>query len=142
MALSVKIETLTYDYENRVVGFSGDAPHITATTFWDGFETGDLTGWDSSVTDSGDLSVNTSCSIEGDNCLSATIDDTTAIYVQDNTPSDESDWHARFLFDPNTLTMSSGDTFDIYQMKDGGTSAVKLQFRYSGGNYKIRLRVK
>ncbi len=49
------------------------------------------------MTDGGDLSVNTSCTLEGGDCLAALIDDQTAIYVEDTTPSDETDYQARFL---------------------------------------------
>ena len=134
-------QTLTYDDENRVVGVSSAAPYSAPTLFWDGFESGDLTAWSSSVTDSGDLSVNTSCALEGDDCLAALIDDTTAIYVEDTTPTDETDFQARVLFDPNSLTMTDGDAHDIFQGLDDTVVAFQVQLKKNGATYEIRLQV-
>ena len=137
-------QTLTYDYENRVVGVSSAAPYSAPTIFWDGFESGDLTAWSSSVTDGGDLSVNTSCALEGGDCLAALIDDATNIYVNDTTPTDETDYQTRFLFDPNGLTMANGDELDLFLLRDDGvgTVAAKVSLHYDTTNgYEIRLQV-
>ena len=96
------------------------------------------------MTDSGDLSVNTSCALEGGDCLAALIDDTTNIYVKDDTPTDETDYQVRFLFDPNDLTMANGDELDLFLMgEDGAGSAVsKVQFHFdTTEGYEIRLQV-
>ena len=48
---------------------------LTDEIFTDDFESGDLTAWDSSVTDSGDLSADAAADYWGDYGLKATIDD-------------------------------------------------------------------
>ncbi len=93
------------------------------------------------MTDSGDLSVNTSCALEGGDCLAALIDDQTAIYVEDTTPTDETDYQARFLFNPNSLTMTSGDDHDIFQALDDTVVAFQVQLKENGASYDIRLQV-
>lgn len=70
--------------------------------FRDGFETGDLSNWTSSAVDSDDLSVSglaaskfTAAGLQG------VVNDTAALYVQDDTPLGEERYRARFHFDTN-----------------------------------------
>ena len=89
----------------------------------------------------GDLSVNTSCVLEGGDCLAALIDDQTAIYVEDTTPTDETDYQTRFLFDPNGLSMGEGEELDIFQALDDTVVAFQVQLKKNGASYDIRLQV-
>jgi hypothetical protein len=108
--------------------------------FSDGFESGDLSGWTSNLNDLGDLSVTTAAAMVGVNGLQAVIDDNTAIYVTDETPNAEKRYRARFYFDPNGISMSSGDAHSLFIGYMGtGTYVVTVEFRYTtSGGYQLR----
>jgi hypothetical protein len=70
--------------------------------FKNGFNGGNLTAWSSNSNDGGDLSVSGPAAMASTAFgLQGLIDDTTGLYVQDDSPSDENRYHARFYFDPN-----------------------------------------
>lgn len=81
--------------------------------FADGFESGDFSAWSSSSTDDGDLSVTSGAALVGSYGMSAVIDDNNAIYVTDDSPNGETHYRARFYFDPNSISMSSGNTHSL-----------------------------
>jgi hypothetical protein len=71
------------------------------------------------------------------------INDTTSIYVTDNSPTAEQRYRARLYLDPNSLTMAEGNAHYIMMgLASDGFSVFQLDFRFSGGNYQIRLRQK
>jgi hypothetical protein len=67
--------------------------------FADDFEAG-IAAW-SYATSSPDLAVDASAALHATAGLSATVNDTDALYVEDQTPTNERVYRARFLFDPN-----------------------------------------
>jgi hypothetical protein len=70
--------------------------------FADGFEGGDLSAWASAATDGGDLTVRAEAALRSTTAgLRGVVDDTAALYVQDDSPTDEPRYRARFYFDPN-----------------------------------------
>ena len=107
--------------------------------FSDGFESGNLSAWSASVTDAGDLSVNSGAALTGNYGLQAVIDDNNPIYVTDDSPNAETRYRARFYFDPNSIKMVSNDAHYIFL---GYTSAsipvLRIEFRFSKGNYQLR----
>nr|MDQ3004853.1 DNRLRE domain-containing protein [Chloroflexota bacterium] len=110
--------------------------------FADGFESGNLSAWTSSTTDSGDLSVSMTAAMKGTYGMQAVLDDTNTIYVTDDNPNAEPRYRARFYFDPNSITMASGDAHFIFKGFSGASTDVfQVEFRYSSGNYEIRARV-
>jgi len=72
--------------------------------FSDGFQSGGLTAWSANQTDGGDLSVSETA-LHGNYGLSALIDDTNWISVQDNTPDSETRYRVRFYVDLNGVSM-------------------------------------
>lgn len=102
-----------------------------------GFETGDLSQFDSTVIDGGDLSVSAGAALAGSSYgMQAVIDDTTAIYGQANIgswPGAATSLRYRFYIDPNSLTMAEGD--DFWMAIVNGQMIVRLG--YSGGNFII-----
>jgi hypothetical protein len=82
--------------------------------FADSFESGNLSAWSSSTTDSGDLSVTTAAALVGTQGMRALIDDNNAIFVTDDSPNAEPVYNARFYFDPNSTPMVSGDNHFIF----------------------------
>lgn len=117
---------------------SPTATPIPDVIFADGFESGDLSAWSASVTDAGDLSADTAAALVGSSGMQAVIDNNTAVYVTDNTPSAEPRYRARFYFDPNSIAMGNGDWHDIFQGYSGSTTVVRLQFGFFAGNYLVR----
>src|SRR4029079_7226003 len=70
--------------------------------FEDGFESGNLSRWSSASTDGFDLSVSGPAAMAGTPAgLQAFVNDTNALFVQDDTPNAENRYRARFYFDPN-----------------------------------------
>jgi len=112
---------------------------IADLIFADGFESGNLSRWSSSKTDSGDLSVSASAALAGSNGLQAVLDDNVAIHVADDTPAAEPRYRARFYFDPNSIPMVSGDNHYIFYGYSGSSTVVmRVQFRFSNGSYQLR----
>jgi RHS repeat-associated protein len=107
--------------------------------FADGFESGDLSAWSASTTDGGDLSASSAAATNGSFGMQALIDDTAGLYVTDDSPNAEPRYRARFYFDPNSLTMDDGDTFNLFKGYQGSsTEVLRVQFRFSSGNYQVR----
>jgi hypothetical protein len=69
--------------------------------FSDGFESGDLSAWDAANNPGGDLTASANAAMTGSFGLDALVNDTSGLYVQDDTPADESYYRASFQFDPN-----------------------------------------
>ncbi len=106
--------------------------------FSDGFESGDLSGWSGYADDSGDLAVDESAAMQGSYGLKAVLDDNTAIYTIDDTPTAETHYRARFYFDPNSTSMGSNNAHFIFVAYSGAsTENVRLNFKYSSG-YQIQ----
>jgi hypothetical protein len=117
-------------------------PSGTDLIFADNFESGNLSAWTSSVTDSGDLSVTSAAALIGTNGMQAVIDDANLIYVTDDHPNSESRYRARFYFDPNSISMTSGDSYRIFVTYAGTSTAVlRSEFRYYSGAYQIQFLV-
>jgi N-acetylglucosamine-6-sulfatase len=111
---------------------------VTDLIFKDDFETGNLSAWSSSTTDGGDLSVNFEA-LTNNHRMQAVIDDNNAIYVTDDSPNAERRYRARFQFNPNSISMSGGDTHYIFYGYTGtSTIVLRVQLRYSNGSYQIR----
>jgi len=95
-----------------------------ADLFADGFESGDLTAWSSNENDGGDLSAAEAAALHGTYGLSALIDDTTVIYVEDATPDSPTRYRCRFYFDPNTVDLN--DWHSVTILRIGWTATVDL----------------
>ena len=121
-----------------------DTPTNTPTPlsdmiFSDGFESGSLTAWTSSVTNGGALSVSPSAALVGAYGLRAAINSNTAIYVTDDTPSAEARYRARFYFDPNSISMSNGNAHYIFYGYSGTSTVVlRIEFRYATPSRQLR----
>jgi hypothetical protein len=107
--------------------------------FSDGFESGTLSAWSVSVTDAGDLNVNSSAALKGIYGMQAVLDDNNAIYVTDDSPNAETRYRVRFYFDPNSIAMASNDAHYIFYGYTSTTTLVlRLEFRISKGSYQLR----
>jgi uncharacterized protein YjiK len=128
-------------------------PTVTPTTptpptsdliFADSFESGNLAAWTSSAIGGGDLSVSTAAALVGTRGMQAAINDNTALYVTDDTPAAESRYRARFYFDPNSISMASGDNHFIFYAISGTSKVVtRTQFRFTNRDgYQVRVQIR
>jgi hypothetical protein len=98
--------------------------------FADGFESGTLAAWSSSVTDNGDLSVTAAAALAGTYGMQASINDNNAIFVTDQSPAAEPRYRARFMFKPNSIAMVKSDAHLIFSgLTANGTSVVQIEIR-------------
>lgn len=105
--------------------------------FTDGFESGNFLAW-TSISGSTRLSVTSGSAMVGLKGLQAVISGNTPSYVEDGTPANESTYHARFYFNPNS-TATGGATTDILTgLNTSGTVIFRVQYRKSGSIYQIR----
>lgn len=103
-----------------------------------GFETGDLTEFSSAVTDGGNLSAQVAAALHGSYGLNCLINDTNEIYVQDDTPNNETRHRGRFYVDPNTLTITNGQVISLAKgliITPSGAFGVYLKFLTATGYY-------
>jgi hypothetical protein len=69
--------------------------------FADGFESGDFSAWASATTGNGDLTVEASAAMGGSAWgMRAAVDERANLFVEDDSPQDESRYRARFYLDP------------------------------------------
>lgn len=103
-----------------------------------GNETGDLSQYDSTITDGGNLSVTSAAALNGSNYgLSALINDNNILQTQKNLTK-STKIRYRFYVDPNSITMATNDHFTINSFDQGGGSyatIAHIQLRYFSGSY-------
>ena len=115
--------------------------NIVDGIFADDFESGDLSAWSYSSTDSGNLAASGYSDYYGFYGMEALIDDTNSIYAKDSTPANETRYRARFYFNPNSLDMASGDNFTIIGAYNASQIQLGLQIRDNAGTYQTRFLV-
>jgi len=109
--------------------------------FANGFESGNLSGWSSSSTGSGTLTVTTAAAMGGTYGMQALINSSAARYVQDTIPNAEPRYRARFYFDPNPSTMANNNAYYLFYGYTG-SSTVVLRFEFgftTAGGYRARV---
>ena len=112
---------------------------VSDVIFVDGFESGNFSAWTSASIDAGDLSAGPAAALEGSNGMQVLINDSNNLYVTDDTPNAEPRYRVRFYFDPNSLPMASGDTFNPFRGFMGtSTSVLQVAFRNFSGSYQLR----
>jgi hypothetical protein len=126
---------------------SGDAAPPADLIFADGFDSGDLTAWSGVSTDNGDVRASTDAAMAGTPFgLETVVDDTQALHVRDQSPSDEPRYRARFYFDPNGF--DPGEAVGrlraiVFMALDEAPQkrVVQIILRRLGGEYSLRGRV-
>jgi hypothetical protein len=116
-------------------------PTLTPATdliFANGFESGDFSAWSAEVDSEGDLNISAAAALVGVNGMAALIDNTTSMYIRDDTPTNEPRYRARFYFDPNSITMANGNTHRIMVARNASVDLVRLEFRRANLNYQVR----
>jgi hypothetical protein len=114
--------------------YIGPDPNVTLPDYnqisTDAFESNDLSGWSSAVTDGGNLSVSSAAAIEGSHGMQATVGGQNELYVRDDKPLNETHYDARFYFDPNSVSIPSAEQLGLFQGADlatGNVLAIRLQ---------------
>jgi hypothetical protein len=115
--------------------------------FQDGFQSEDLSAWTSSSTDGGDLSVSGAAGLASTSLgLQAFVDDTAGLFVEHDSPCEETRYRARFYFDPNGFDPGQGDShfrtrlllaFDSLNQR-----IVTIVLRKIGTVYSVKARVR
>jgi N-acetylneuraminic acid mutarotase len=132
-------------FESRRTTYIGTDTALLDPIFGDDFERGNLSYW--TATTGVGLSVTGGASLSSGGTLGmqTVITSTAARYVTNDTPNAESRYRARFYFDPNSLTMASGNAHILfYGYAGASTAAVQIELRCASGTcpasnaYQIR----
>jgi len=115
--------------------------------FEDGFESADLSRWSSTAADTADLIVSGAAGQGGTiRGLEAFVNDTNALYVEDDTPVAESRYRARLYVDPNGFDPGEADSHfrtRIFIAQDQSSlRVITLVLKRQGGAYSIEGRVR
>ena len=115
--------------------------------FQDGFDSGSINSWSSNFTDGTDLSVSGAAAMAATGFgLAATVNDLNGIYVQDDTPSSEGRYRARFYFDPAGFDPGEANahfrTRIFIAFDDTGLRVLTLVLKRQGGAYSVEARVR
>ena len=142
-ATSVMIQTFTPTNTVSAI-ITATVPSVGDAIFGDDFESGDLSTWSGSVTNSGNLSVQTSAALVGNMGLRVNIINNTSMYMTDNSPTAEKHYRVRFYFDPNSITMASGDAHNIFYAYSGNatTALIRSAFFYTSSQYRLNMQVR
>ncbi len=114
--------------------------------FQDGFDSGSLFRWSSAQTDGADLKVTAAAALAGTGMgLRARVNDTNSIFVEDDTPSGEGRYRARFYFDTNAF--DPGETTGHFRTRifigqGGGVRLVTIVLKRQLGAYSLEARVR
>ncbi len=129
------------DFDSNRSGYIGLNPAIpySGQIFTDSFETGDFSAWSNVITDTGDLTITGIASIEGNYSLKAVVNDSNNIYIQDDNPLSNSNYHARFYFDPYSVKIPTGATINLFQGKDTNSNmAFYIQLHESNDHFQVK----
>ncbi len=107
--------------------------------FADGFESGSASAWSSSVTNGSRLTVTPTAALAGAYGLRANIANRNDMYVVDTTPTAERSYHARFNFDPNSVSIGSGKIHDVFVGTNAsGAANLRVQVTSASNAYMVR----
>jgi hypothetical protein len=112
--------------------------------FVDSFGSGNFSAWNGGSSGPG-LSVTAAASMVGSPAfgMQATVGgSTTARYVQDDHPANETSYHARFSFNPHGTTTANAEHDIFVGRNTAGTSIFRIQYRKNGTNYQVRALVR
>ena len=129
-------------YTGAHIGLDVNGPAVSAPLtdliFKDGFESNDFSLWSSSTTGGGDLSLSTDAAMHATYGMQALVNDITTLYVTDYSPDYETEYRARFQFDPNSITIPSGNGFTILSTGTASGSGYRIMLSSESGVYKLQ----
>jgi hypothetical protein len=104
--------------------------------FADGFESGDFTAWSATGGAVANISVTPGGAQGSAFQMQAQVAQNTSGYVQDNTPTAETSYHARFYFNPNNVNITTAPRTIFTGLSAANQAVFQVQVRRSGGNYQ------
>jgi len=113
--------------------------------FADSFESGNFAAW--SATSGANLSVTTAAAMGTDGGIrgmQVTLSGNTPGYVQDNSPSNETSYFARFYFNPNSTLTGNANQRIFTGYNAAGSVVFAIEYRRTnagGGTYQVRASV-
>jgi hypothetical protein len=115
--------------------------------FEDGFDSDSLARWSSAATDGSDLSAGAASAMAGTPFgLQALVNDTHSLYVQDDTPSAENRYRARFYLDTNGFDPGEASfhfrTRIFLAFDPSGLRVITIVLKRQAGAYSIGGRVR
>jgi hypothetical protein len=130
------------DYVTNTSNYIGTIEAATDVSFSDGFESGNKSAWNWVEDAENDLSATTAAALNGTYGLSALVDNTSGMYLKTFVSPDQNRYRARFYMDPNSITMASADTFNVFsgRTSSGWTFSVQLNYSSSAG-YRVRTQI-
>lgn len=79
--------------------------------------------------------------MEGNYGLQAAFTNKTNMLVRNDSPTAEARYRARFYFNPNSISMATGDNITLFQgLGAGGEIVFSIQFNRSSTDYQLRAR--
>ena len=114
---------------------------IPNAIFSDGFESGSFSAWSSSTGAGTRINVTTAAKQAGVYGMAAQISSGTSGYVVDNSPNNETSYHARFYFSPNGAAPGSTAQDIFLGLNAFNTNVFRVQMRMSGKQYQIGVTV-
>ena|GEM_PF-3848008 len=105
--------------------------------FSDGFESGTLSAWDWTETDSGDLSVSSQAAFHGTYGLKAVIDDTNNLTAGHWLSASETHYSARFYLHPNSLSVPDSNGMYVFAVIGEPNYVAGLFLSKSGSTYTL-----
>jgi hypothetical protein len=109
--------------------------------FKDGFESGNFSAWNANSNNGSRLSVSAGAALQGNYGLQAAFTNATNMLVRNDSPAAETRYRARFYFNPNSISMATGDNITLFQGLDaGGNIVLSIQFNRSSTVYQLRAR--
>jgi hypothetical protein len=137
---SVAVVTATNTVASQMTATSTPLNGTSDSIFADGFEGPDLSAWTSSILDGGNLSTSPAAALVDRQGLQVVLDDNTSTFITDDTPDAEPRYRARFYFDPNSMSMASGNVHFIFRgIKGTSNEVMRVQFRFLNGSYQLRV---
>jgi DNA-binding beta-propeller fold protein YncE len=123
------------------------AAAFAVLVFGDGFDSGTLSAWSAAATDTGDLMADGSAAQAGTSWgLRASVDDTAALYVQDDSPQGEARYRARFYLDPDDYDPGEASghfrTRLFLAFAEPNRRVMALVLRRRGGQYALIARLR
>ena len=74
----------------------------------------------------------------GSQGLQAVLSGNTPSYLEDGTPANETTYHARFYFDPNSTATGGAATYLLTGLNTKGKIVFRVQYRKNGTKYQVR----
>jgi cysteine-rich repeat protein len=115
--------------------------------FADGFETGNPSRWHSGAAGSGELTVTRAAALAGSFGMQCSVNDTQALFAQNDSPENEGRYRARFYFDPNGF--DPGEALEKFRTRvfiafEEGPARrlMAVVLRRQGGQYALMARAR